>query len=127
MNRINDWCKNHPNDVYKVMVFTPLTEGNELSTPVMTLLDNFGSDKLVRTALSDKIGTFSGPDSVYGERAKLIEPLTKHSNPEVKNWAILEIEKLKYYGSQSRKMIENFMIPNRLPSHRWTLNDKDGT
>lgn len=127
MNRINDWCKNHPNDVYKVMVFTPLTEGNELSTPVMTLLDNYGSDKLVRTALSDKIGTFSGPDSVYGERAKLIEPLTKHSNPEVKNWAILEIENLKYYGSQSRKIVENFMIPNRLPSHRWTLNDKEST
>ena len=87
------------------------------------LLDNYGSDKLVRTALSDKLGTFSGPASIYNDRAGLIEPLTKHTNPEVSNWAVLEIGKLKQYGEQSQKIEESFMMPGRTPGHRWTLYD----
>ena len=107
------------------MAFAPLTEGDVLSNPVMMLLDNYGSDKMVRMALSDKLGTFSGPESIYSERAKLLEPLTSHSNPEVKTWAILEKEKLQYYANQSRKMVENFMISNRIPNHNWTLIDDE--
>ena len=125
IDKIIDWCKNHPNFVYKIMAFAPLTEGDVLSNPVMMLLDNYGSDKMVRMALSDKLGTFSGPESIYSERAKLLEPLTSHSNPEVKTWAILEKEKLQYYANQSRKMVENFMISNRIPNHNWTLIDDE--
>ena len=121
MDKIISWCEDHTDVVYKVMAFAPLAEGEVLSDPVMMLLDNYGSDKMVRIALSDKLGTFSGPESVYSERAKLLDPLTRHSNPEVKTWAILEKEKLQYYANQSRKMVENLMIPNRIPNHNWTL------
>ena len=38
------------------------------------------------------------------------------------NWATLEIEHLKYYGRQTQKMEENFLLPGRLPSHQWALN-----
>ena len=118
-----DWCKVYPKGSYMLMALAPLTEGDTLSEPVMMLLDNYGSDKLVRTALSDKLGTFSGPASIYNDRAGLIEPLTKHTNPEVSNWAVLEIGKLKQYGEQSQKIEESFMMPGRTPGHRWTLYD----
>lgn len=104
------------------MALAPLIDGDGLSEPVMALLDNYGSQKMVRTALSDKLGTFAGPASTYNDRASLIEPLTKHNNPDVNNWATLEIEHLKYYGRQTQKMEENFLLPGRLPSHQWALN-----
>lgn len=118
-----DWCKNHPDVApYRLMALAPLIDGDGLSEPVMALLDNYGSQKMVRTALSDKLGTFAGPASTYNDRASLIEPLTKHNNPDVNNWATLEIEHLKYYGRQTQKMEENFLLPGRLPSHQWALN-----
>ena len=93
------------------------------------MIDNYGSDKLVRAALSDKLGSFSGPSSTYYTRAELIEPLTKHNNPEVSTWASLEIGRLKHYAEQSQKIEDNFMLPGRQPSYQWTLNDleKDET
>lgn len=122
---VMDWCKNH-SDVgpYRLMALTPLTEGDKLSESVMMLLDNYGSDKMVRTALSDKLGTFSSPVT-HEDRAELIIPLTKHKNPDVSTWATLEIERLKYYGEQSWKMEENFKLSGRLPGFGWTLNDED--
>ena len=118
-----DWCKNHPDVApYRLMALAPLADGDGLSEPVMALLDNYGSQKMVRTALSDKLGTFAGPASTYNDRTSLIEPLTKHNNPDVNNWATLEIEHLKYYGRQTQKMEENFLLPDRLPSHQWALN-----
>lgn len=124
---VMDWCKKHQ-DVgpYRLMALAPLTEGEKLSEPVMMLIDNYGSDKMVRTALSDKLGSFSGPVSVYEDRAELIEPLTRHKNPDVSTWATLEIERLKYYGEQSRKMEESIMLPGRLPGYGWTLSDVNG-
>ena len=122
---LKDWCKTYPEGAYKLMALAPLMEGDKLSEPVMMLLDNYGCDKLVRTALSDKLGSFSGPTSIYNDRAELIEPLTKHTNPDVSNWAVLEIGKLKLYGEQSQKIEESFMMPGRTPSHRWALNDVD--
>lgn len=124
---VMDWCKKHQ-DVgpYRLMVLAPLTEGDKLSDPVMMLIDNYGSDKMLRTALSDKLGTFSTPVT-HEDRAELIIPLTKHKNPDVSTWATLEIERLKYYGVQSRKMEENFMLPGRLLGHGWTLKDEDTT
>ncbi len=126
LQTIMDWCKKHQ-DVgpYRLMALAPLTEGDKLSDPVMMLIDNYGSDKLLRTALSDKLGTFSTPVT-HEDRAELIVPLTKHKNPDVSTWATLEIERLKYYGEQSRKMEENFTLPGRLPGHSWTLNDEEG-
>ena len=126
---VMDWCKLHPEGAYKVMSFAPLTDGDKLSTPVMEIIDNYGSDKLVRAALSDKLGSFSGPSSTYYTRAELIEPLTKHNNPEVSTWASLEIGRLKHYAEQSQKIEDNFMLPGRQPSYQWTLNDleKDET
>ncbi len=118
-----DWCKAYPEGAYKLMSLAPLTEGDSLSVSVMMLLDNYGSDKLVRIALSDKLGTFSGPTSIYNDRAKLIEPLTKHANTDVSNWAVLEIGKLKLYGEQSQKIEESIMMLGRTHSYRWTLND----
>ena len=122
---VMDWCKSHPEGAYKVMSFAPLTDGDKLSTPVMEIIDNYGSDKLVRAALSDKLGSFSGPSSTYFTRAELIEPLTKHNNPDVSTWATLEIGRLKHYAEQSQKIEDNFMLPGRLPSYQWTLNDLD--
>ena len=122
---LKDWCKTYPEGAYKLMALAPLMEGDKLSEPIMMLLDNYGCDKLVRTALSDKLGSFSGPTSIYNDRAELIEPLTKHTNPDVSSWAVLEIGKLKLYGEQSQKIEESFMMPGRTPSHRWTLNDVD--
>lgn len=62
LSAVMDWCKSH-SDVgpYQLMALAPLTEGDKLSEPVMMLIDNYGSDKMVRTALSDKLGTFSSP------------------------------------------------------------------
>ena len=126
---VMDWCKSHPEGAYKVMSFAPLTDGDKLSLPVMEIIDNYGSDKLVRAALSDKLGSFSGPSSTYYTRAELIEPLTKHNNPDVSTWASLEIGSLKHYAEQSQKIEDNFMLPGRLPSYQWTLDDlkKDET
>ena len=122
---VMDWCKSHPEGAYKVMSFAPLTDGDKLSIPVIEIIDNYGSDKLVRAALSDKLGSFSGPSSTYYTRAELIEPLTKHNNPDVSMWASLEIGRLKHYAEQSQKIEENFMIPGRIPSHNWTLDLDD--
>lgn len=123
---IMGWCSQHT-DVgpYRVMAIAPLSEGENLSEPVMLLIDKYGSDKMVLTALSDKLGSFSGPVSIYEGRAKMIEPLTKHKNPDVSTWAELEIKHLKYCQGQSQKIEENFMIPGRIPSHNWTLNLDD--
>lgn len=118
-----EWCNAHPDKAYMLMSLAPLTEGEQLSEFVTWLLDNFGNDKMVRMALSDKLGSFAGPVSVYNDRAKLIEPLTKHQNTEVSTWAVLEIEKLKFSGEQSQKFEESLLLPGRLPSHRWTLNE----
>lgn len=68
---------------------------------------------------------FSSPVT-HEDRAELIVPLIKHKNPDVSTWATLEIERLKYYGKQSRKMEENYMLSGRLPGHGWTLNDEEG-
>lgn len=87
----------------------------------MQLIDKYGSDKMVLTALSDKHGTFSGPVSIYERIAKMIESLTKHKNPDVSTWAELEIKHLNYCQEQSQKIEENFMIHGRIPSHNWTL------
>lgn len=126
LTMVMDWCKSH-SDVgpYRLMALAPLMEGDKLSEPVMMLIDNYGSDKMVRTALSDKLGTFSSPVT-HEDRAELIVPLLKHKNPDVSTWATLEIERLKYYGKQSRKMEENYMLSGRLPGHGWTLNDEEG-
>ena len=126
MQEIMAWCGQHP-DVgpYRLMALAPLQNGDGLSEAVMLLMDNYGSDKLVRAALSDKLGSFSGPASTYDARAKLIEPLTKHKNPDVSSWATLEIGRLKYYGEQSQRWEDNLMLPGRLPGHQWTLNDDE--
>ncbi|MBQ9586661.1 MAG: hypothetical protein IJR26_02185 [Bacteroidales bacterium] len=126
MQEIIAWCGQHP-DVgpYRLMALAPLLNGDGLSEAVMLLMDNYGSDKLVRAALSDKLGSFSGPTSTYDARAKLIEPLTKHKNPDVSNWATLEIDRLRYYGEQSQRWEDNLMLPGRLPGHQWTLNDDE--
>lgn len=123
---LKDWCNNHP-DVgpYRLMAFAPLSDANGLSIPVMYLLDNYGSQKLVRTALSDKLGTFSGPTTTYDDRAKLIEPLKNHKNPDVCTWAGLEIDKLKISKEQFQKAEDSILLPGRLPEHQWTLIDDD--
>lgn len=121
--KVMDWCKSHPEGAYKVMSLAPLIDGDKLSAPVMEIIDNYGSDKLVRAALSDKLGSFSGSFSTYYTRAELIEPLTKHYNPDVSTWASLEIGRLKHYAEQSQKIEDNFMLPGRLPNYQWTLND----
>lgn len=123
---IMGWCGQHT-DVgpYRVMAIAPLSDGEDLSEPVMLLIDKYGSDKKVLSALSDKLGSFSGPVSIYEGRAKMIEPLTKHKNPDVSTWAELEIKHLKYCQEQSQKIEENFMILGRIPSHNWTLNLDD--
>lgn len=126
LQKIMDWCGQHPDvRAYRLMALAPLLNGDRLSEAVMILIDNYGSDKLVRAALSDKLGSFSGPASTYEARAKLIEPLTKHKNPDVSSWAILEIGRLKYYEEQSQRWEDNLMIPGRLPGYQWTLNDED--
>lgn len=121
-----DWCGKHQDEgPYKLMSLAPLTDGDSLSDIVMMLLDSYGSQKMVRMALSDKLGSFAGPVSTYDDRAKLIEPLKSHKNLDVSTWAELEIARLKQTGEQTRKIEENFMIPGRLPSHRWTLKDEE--
>lgn len=119
---IMGWCGQHT-DVgpYHVMAIAPLSEGEGLSEPVILLIDKYGSDKKVLSVLSDKLGSFSGPISVYESRAQMIEPLTKHKNPDVSTWAELEIKHLKYCQEQNQKIEENIMIPGRIPSHKWTL------
>lgn len=121
---IMGWCSQHT-DVgpYRMMELAPLSEGDILSEPVMMLIDNYGSDKKVLGALSNKLGTFSGPVSIYESRVQMIEPLKTHANPDVRTWAELEIQHLKYAQEQSQKIEENFMIPGRIPSHNWTLID----
>lgn len=120
------WCRKHT-DVgpYRVMALAPLQEGEKLSEPVMMLLDNYGSDRMVRTALSDKLGSFAGPTSMYEVRAAMIEPLKAHKNPDVSNWATLEIERLKRSEEQSQKWEESIMMQGRRPSNQWTLDEEE--
>lgn len=120
--KLMGWCKVHPDGAYKLMALAPLTNGDGLSESVLMLLDHYGSDNRVRTALSDKLGTFSGPSSTYFTRAELIDPLTKHKNPDVSAWATIEVGRLKYYGEQDQKIEDSFLIPGRKPSFNWTLN-----
>lgn len=122
LTKLMDWCKAYPDGAYKLMALAPLTDGDELSESVLMLLDNYGSDNRVRTALSDKLGTFSGPSSTYFTRAELIDPLTKHKNPDVSTWATIEVGRLKYYGEQDKKIEDSLLIPGRLPHYNWTLN-----
>lgn len=124
--KLMEWCGQHAVvGPYRLMALAPLLGDCDLSEPVQSLIDNYGSDKMVRTALSDKLGTFAGPVSIYDSRAKLIEPLTKHQNPDVSSWAVLEIKHLQNCREQTRKIEENFMLPGRLPNNNWTLNDED--
>lgn len=121
--KLMEWCRKHAEvGPSRLMALAPLLGDSNLSEPVQLLIDNYGNDKMVRTALSNKLGTFSGPISLYDSRARLIEPLTKHQNRDVSSWAELEIRYLQNCKDQTRKIEESIMLPGRLPSDNWTLN-----
>lgn len=124
--KLIEWCRQHVEvGPYRLMALAPLLGDNGLSEPVLSLIDDYGSDKMVRTALSDKLGTFAGPVTIYDSRVKLIEPLTKHQNRDVSSWAELEIRHLQNCRDRSKKFEESIMLPGRLPSSNWTLNDEE--
>lgn len=124
--KLMEWCRQHVEvGPYRLMALAPLLGDNGLSEPVLSLIDDYGSDKMVRTALSDKLGTFAGPVTIYDSRVKLIEPLTKHQNRDVSSWAELEIKHLQNCRDRSKKFEESIMLPGRLPSNDWTLNDEE--
>ncbi|UKK67604.1 hypothetical protein L6466_13195 [Prevotella communis] len=124
--KLMEWCRQHVEvGPYRLMALAPLLGDNGLSEPVLSLIDDYGSDKMVRTALSDKLGTFAGPVTIYDSRVKLIEPLTKHQNRDVSSWAELEIRHLQNCRDRSKKFEESIMLPGRLPNSNWTLNDEE--
>lgn len=124
--KLMEWCRQHEEvGPYRLMALAPLLGDNGLSEPVQMLIENYGSDKMVRTALSDKLGTFAGPVTIYDSRVKLIEPLTKHQNRDVSSWAELEIKHLQNCRDRSKKFEESIMLPGRLPNSNWTLIDEE--
>lgn len=73
------------------MKMSPLYEEEQFSTIVIKLLDLYGEQESVLTALSNNMGSYSWIGSVvplYEKQYKCIEQITTHKIEKVRLWAI---------------------------------------
>ena len=86
------WCAKFPLVApEQLMKMSPLYEEEQFSTIVIKLLDLYGEQESVLTALSNNMGSYSWIGSVvplYEKQYKCIEQITTHKIEKVRLWAI---------------------------------------
>lgn len=86
------WCAKFPLVApEQLMKMSPLYEKEQFSTIVIKLLDLYGEQESVLTALSNNMGSYSWIGSVvplYEKQYKCIEQITTHKIEKVRLWAI---------------------------------------
>lgn len=87
-----EWCAKYPNIApERLMLMVPLFEEEHFSEIVIKLLNLYGEQEAVLTALSCNMGSFSFVGSVvplYEKQYKSIEQLLTHDLEKVRTWAV---------------------------------------
>lgn len=86
------WCKQYPEKAPSRLVGLIYWGGDHDGFSELTkyLIDNYGDDELMLDELSAAMGSFVSSGSVlpyYQNRLDIVKNLTKHANPNVRNWA----------------------------------------
>ncbi len=86
------WCKQNPEKVPSRLIGLIYWGGDHDGFSELTkyLIDNYGDDELMLDELSAAMGSFVSSGSVlphYQSRLDIVKNLTKHANPNVRNWA----------------------------------------
>ena len=93
-----EWCAKYPNVApERLMLIAPLYEEDHFSDIVLSLLDLYGEQESVLTALSCNMGSFSFVGSVvplYEKQYHCIEQIANHQHEVVRQWAVKMIKSL---------------------------------
>lgn len=114
-NKLKKKCSSYPSVLpQRLALMCPIYEFDEnspiaLSNFFLWLCDNYGNDKKMLDEFACNMGTeswtgFGGYSSYVANKKKYIEPLLKHSNETVRNWA----DKMcRNIDSRSHQELEN--------------------
>lgn len=86
------WCKQNPEKAPSRLIglFDWSGDHDGFSELTKYLIDNYGDDDVMLDELSAAMGSFASSGSVlpyYKSRLDIVKTLTKHYNPNVRNWA----------------------------------------
>ena len=99
-----DWCAKYPMVApERLMLMVPLYGENGFSDIVLKLVDLYGEQEGVLTALSCNMGSFSFVGSIvplYEKQYKCIEQISTHRSEKIRTWSVKMLSNLK-------KQIEN--------------------
>ncbi len=94
-----DWCAKYPTVAPKrLMLMIPLYGENGFSDIVLKLVDLYGEQEGVLTALSCNMGSFSFVGSIvplYEKQIKCIEGLSNNHSEKVRTWSVKMLTDLK--------------------------------
>ena len=94
-----DWCAKYPMVApERLMLMVPLYGENGFSDIVLKLVDMYGEQEGVLTALSYNMGSFSYVGSIvplYEKQYKCIEQLSVHKSEKVRTWSVRMLSSLK--------------------------------
>lgn len=94
-----DWCAKYPTVAPKrLMLMVPLYGENGFSDIVLKLVDLYGEQEGVLTALSCNMGSFSFVGSIvplYEKQIKCIEGLSNNHSEKVRTWSVKMLTDLK--------------------------------
>lgn len=98
------WCAKYPLVApERLMLMVPLYGENGFSDIVLKLIDLYGEQEGVLTALSYNMGSFSSVGSIvplYEKQYKCIEQISTHRSEKIRTWSVKMLSNLK-------KQIEN--------------------
>ena len=98
------WCAKYPLVApERLMLMVPLYGENGFSDIVLKLIDLYGEQEGVLTALSCNMGSFSSVGSIvplYEKQYKCIEQISTHRSEKIRTWSVKMLSNLK-------KQIEN--------------------
>ena len=94
-----DWCAKYPMVApERLMLMVPLYGENGFSDIVLKLIDLYGEQEGVLTALSCNMGSFSYVGSIvplYEKQYRYIEQISAHKSEKVRTWAVKMLSSLK--------------------------------
>ena len=92
---LHDWCRTEPDKAplfiaHSTDVYIEDNDEYRISPRAQFLIDEFGENKKILSALSKNMGTFGWSGSVvpiYKKEVLALEPLLKHKHQSVREWA----------------------------------------
>ena len=113
-----DWCAKYPLVApERLMLMVPLYGENGFSDIVLSLVDLYGEQEGVLTALACNMGSFSFVGSIvplYEKQYRCIEQISTHRSEKVRTWSVKMLSSLKKQIEVERNRDAEVMFGHRI-------------